>query len=477
MDIVGEYGNIADKLRLKIAFVVSINFFARFLPLYLFAYGAGILACKALQIPVELPVYEYYIPVGLIAAIFFISCILGFREAPEKSKVIAILDINTCSGGLVTASSELDIGSWKDRVPLPKTPGIKWDYRKSSFPLIMAIVFFAAAILIPEKALLASKPPIDVTQEVTDMYEKLGVLDEEDIIDEQLVQEYQKDISNMEKRANSGDSVGLWEAMDHLNNDFEKTAEKAADDLLNQIAESAIGQQLANSLGANMDSLDPGTTKEAMDQLAKLAGNSVSAEALKESKITPEQMKELLKKLQESQCDAGDLSQLSKVLGNCKACGSAKMGRLINGKLIDAKFLGKCEGAGKLGKEALAAYLAMCEGFGDIDIDALVPMGMPGRGGVTRGRGDAPMTWTDPTNSDNMAFKEQVLPPGAVSSLDNSEMQGVSIGDPTSEDPIGPSGSGALNNANSTGGSALGHRVLPTHRKVVRNYFDRNKDN
>ena len=475
MDIVGKYSNLAVKLRHKIAFVVSISFFARVLPLYLFSYGAGLLICKALQIPVEFPVYKYYLPFGLVAAIFIVSCILGYKKTPAKNSVIAMLDMNTCSGGLITASSELDIGSWKDRVPLPKIPGIKWDYRKSSFPLLMAILFFAAAILIPEKALMASKPPIDVSQEVAELNDKLELLDEEDIIDEQLVQEYQKDISNMEKRADSGDSVGLWEAMDHLNNNFEKSAERAADDLLKKAADSAIGQELADTLGANMDSLDPDITKEAMNQLAKLAGSAVSEEALKESNMTPEQMKELLKKLQEMQCDAGDLSQLSEMFGNCNVCSSAKMGRLVNGRLIDAKLLSKCEGAGKLDKEALAAYLAMCGGFNDSEIDAMVFVGMPGRGGVTRGRGDAAMTWTDPTNSDNMTFKEEVLPPGALS-LDNSEMQGVSIGDPTSEEPIGPSGSGALNNAGSSGGSALGHRVLPTHRKVVQSYFDRNKD-
>ena len=101
--------------------------------------------------------------------------------------------------------------------------------------------------------------------------------------------------------------------------------------------------------------------------------------------------------------------------------------------------------------------------------------GRPGRGGINRGRGDAAMTWQKDVNKDNAAFKEKVLPPAAAASLKQSQLVGISVGDPTSSKPGGGSAGGALGSAQAGGGEARTQTILPEHEKTVQRYFNREK--
>ena len=94
-----------------------------------------------------------------------------------------------------------------------------------------------------------------------------------------------------------------------------------------------------------------------------------------------------------------------------------------------------------------------------------------GKGGVDRGRGDAPMTWTDPSSGKGAKFKEQVLP-SSMSSLKDSQLVGRSTGAPEI-DKSGAQKSGGLKGAAAGGGSAFTQTVLPRHRGAVNRYFER----
>lgn len=96
-----------------------------------------------------------------------------------------------------------------------------------------------------------------------------------------------------------------------------------------------------------------------------------------------------------------------------------------------------------------------------------------GQGGVDRGRGDAPMTWTDGTEEDGAKFKEQVLPVGG--DLTTAQLVGVSRAAPneTPDDGAGVSTGGALTSARAGAGAAHVSVLLPEHRRVVERYFKR----
>jgi hypothetical protein len=71
-----------------------------------------------------------------------------------------------------------------------------------------------------------------------------------------------------------------------------------------------------------------------------------------------------------------------------------------------------------------------------------------------------------------VAFKEKVLPP-AAGSLKDSQLQGVSVGDPTADKPGEQSAGGALDVSTAGRGSARTQVILPEHRKVIGRYFAR----
>jgi len=165
------------------------------------------------------------------------------------------------------------------------------------------------------------------------------------------------------------------------------------------------------------------------------------------------------------------MKQLSAALGKSKGKLSERLSDLHAAGLIDLKTLKKCENAGKSDSEGLAAFLA--ENAGEASVaDLMAEWGKPGDGGISRGRGDAPMSWSDGTSEQGAKFKEQVLSPSVLAGLKDSQLAGRSLGAPAVE-KSGPVRSGALSSASTGGGSAFTQSVLPRHKGAVKRYFER----
>ncbi|MEM7263666.1 MAG: hypothetical protein AAF488_16885, partial [Planctomycetota bacterium] len=77
------------------------------------------------------------------------------------------------------------------------------------------------------------------------------------------------------------------------------------------------------------------------------------------------------------------------------------------------------------------------------------------------------------SNDKNVKFKERVLPPNTMHTLDDSSLVGVSKEAPSPDKDAAPSKSGALRGAKSGGGSANTQSIFPKHRGTVQRYFDR----
>jgi hypothetical protein len=99
----------------------------------------------------------------------------------------------------------------------------------------------------------------------------------------------------------------------------------------------------------------------------------------------------------------------------------------------------------------------------------------PGRGGVTRGRGDAELTWGDESDKQGTKFKEVVLPKGM---LDQPKDEIVAI---KKSAPIEQAGEEGPRTARRTDEAAAGQatwnrKLNPRHRNAVRKYFDTAKE-
>ncbi|MDD3117619.1 MAG: hypothetical protein PHQ27_00420, partial [Victivallales bacterium] len=98
-----------------------------------------------------------------------------------------------------------------------------------------------------------------------------------------------------------------------------------------------------------------------------------------------------------------------------------------------------------------------------------------GCGGVSRGRGDAPLTWTDRNLSFHGKYRELALPPASEDDLENSELIGVTAAAPEAGDVVVPAAPGSLR---VTGGEAEMSRAViqPRHRRAVGRYFNHRSD-
>ncbi len=93
----------------------------------------------------------------------------------------------------------------------------------------------------------------------------------------------------------------------------------------------------------------------------------------------------------------------------------------------------------------------------------------PGRGGVSRGRGDAEMTWGEETPGETDRFGAKTLPDAQYADPEHSGIVGIGAAAP----PVDPQGEAAGASAIETSGgqSAWRRRLAPHHREAVKTWF------
>jgi DNA-binding transcriptional ArsR family regulator len=224
-------------------------------------------------------------------------------------------------------------------------------------------------------------------------------------------------------------------------------------------------EALSKALADDGNALDSKLMTEAMKELSDMTQSATGMNELAESGLS----QQTLDALKAGSLSKEQLKQLAAALGKSKGKLSDRLAKLRDAGLIDLKTLKKCENAGKCDSAGLAEFLA--ENAGDMSVADLMAV-WPGNGGVDRGRGDAPMTWSDGTSERGAKFKEQVLSPSVLAGLKDSQLVGRSLGAPSVE-KSGAARSGALSGASSGGGSAYTQSVLPRHKGAVKRYFER----
>ena len=100
---------------------------------------------------------------------------------------------------------------------------------------------------------------------------------------------------------------------------------------------------------------------------------------------------------------------------------------------------------------------------------ANVPIGLPGRGGINRGRGDAELTWGAESPGRTDEFEARILPPSQARDPKDSTILGVGAAAPGVDAQGGASG---LTEVDASAGKAAWRRRLsPRHRRAVGSFF------
>jgi len=462
------YDNAIRTFRLNMFGLLFLRYLLAYLTVLGFIWGAAVLV---LRITTHLERVVLLWPLVGLAPVVLVAFLRSWAKIPAQSSLKASLDNQSRCGGLFMASDEVEIGGWQGQMPAETLPKLRWKGGKSCFMTSIAAIFVLIAFLVPQRFVKINRPgELDISDEIQQLSDQLELLAEEEIITQIEAKELAEEFENIRKEASGLDPAKTWESLDHLQDKLTQKASEATQKALSQTEKASQAQTLAEAMMHGADMFDQATLAEAMAEMAAMMNEN---EAIKNA-IDKETLEKLKKALKNGQLSAADLGKLCQAMKLSKAQIRQCLGKMCDAKLIDPKALQLCDGLSQCDGEKLAAFLAE-EGscIGMKECIGMCSGNLPGRGGINRGQGDAPMSWQQESSEQGVKFKEQVLPPASFAALKDSKLAGVSLGTPSEETPTSTATSGALTNATAAGGSANTQTILPKHKATVKRYFER----
>jgi hypothetical protein len=404
---------------------------------------------------------------GLLGSIPVAAIAAGvvWRRQPGLNTLRAEYDrLNGC-GGVVMSEELADMAAWQSRLPMPALPQLSWRSAGAMGSLGLSALFVAGALLLPERlTMVADGGRLEVGQLVEELRAEVQALEEEKILEEEKAAELEEQLERLKEESSGLDPNRTWEALDHLKQANSDLARQAGEEALAKLSALTRSEVLTSALQA---AAEAGLGEETATRAARDLAGMIEAAKFEEGLIDLELPADLLSGLEG--LDRETMARLlQKIQFNKERLGklSAKLAEL---KLIDGELLAACEKAGKCpNTEALAAFLR--ESGGDCDSFSALAASYS-RGGINRGRGDAPMAWTDPSAEEGAKFKEEILPPAMRWS--DAQLVGVSRAAPDQSGDDVVVEHGALAGARGAGGAAHSQTVLPRHQLAVRQFFAR----
>lgn len=431
---------------------------------WLFACGVAIIAARVSGVQQSqwlALVVLGVVPVAIAAAAYQI------RRGPSFSAVRATYDrLNSC-GGIIMAEETADMTVWQAHLGEPYVPRMRWRAGRTLGMFGLAAGFVGVSLLVPERfTRFGAAQPLEIGRLIEELQAEVETLKEEKIVEENKALELQQQLSRLKDESSGLDPHKTWEALDHIKQSNADTAKQAAEEALGKLTSLTQAEALAAALQKAIESgLDANAAKAAALDLAAMMKSAKLDDGLLKGEL-PADLQSGLEGL-----NTADLEKLLNSIQSAKCDLSNAVTRLANAKLIDAKLLSKCQNAGQCpDTDALAAFLCQntnqCSSYKDMAVSYC-------RGGVDRGRADAPMTWSDGTEEEGAKFKEQTLPTSAQ--LDDAQLVGISRAAPVESCDNAPIEHGALAGATVGGGSVHASVILPRHRQAVQRYFKRDE--
>ena len=423
-----------------------------------------------IRVSLNLPIRPLLSGTVIIAIAAGYALFKSLKRLPALASVRAMLDEKGGFGGMLMAEESISLGTWGNRLPGIFIPAVRWRSKRQILSLCTSIIFVVGCSLVPvPKDVFVEPRPLDIGAQIDKLEAQVEVLKQEEYLDTSKAQTIEEKLEELKNSAAGEDPVKTWEALDHLKENISNTAKSAAENTLSTTERQAREQTLADALEHSPSSFTPEQRAEPMNELSKMMSEEFSKNPGLENQLP----KELLDALKSSSLTPEQLKELSKILEKSKNKMAVDLDKLRKAELVDLKTVQICENKGKSDGEGLAAFIN--DHQGDMTVaDAVIafPQNQGGKGGVDRGRGDAPMTWTEGTQEQNAKFKEKTLPMNQFSSLKNTQVVGSSVSAPDQQGGDA-SNSGALGGSTAGGGSAFKQTMLPRHKNAVRKYFEK----
>lgn len=376
------------------------------------------------------------------------------REAFTREEAIAILDRRLNAGGLLMTLIEQPDAAWEAQLPrfeqmwrasLPQLRPVRFA-RQVALPLAFAI----GVCFVPERQIEASSPlrstagqqASDALAEVLEEVKQAELLKEEE--QEQLTREVAQLALDTSKAPLTHEK---WETVDALRARLQTRIDESSARMtqarraLSALAAAMNGQSDEQLTEEEKQKL----VEEAVETLQKLSKNGSLPGA-------SAALNDKLKRLTKNGLPQDD-TERQQLINDLKEHLDSEFDKL-------AEMRSKCKKCGQ------------CQGDkeGQCQADGECEDGRPGRGGISRGRGDAEMTWGKESDLDGIKFKETVLPPGQTDKP-RDETTGVSASAPTVDPAATAPRNAARGDAVTSGDETWNRNVRPRHRPVLKKYF------
>jgi hypothetical protein len=367
------------------------------------------------------------------------------RRAYSRSQLIAIADTLSGGSGALLTMAERDDAVWAEsplfmqasQIVLPRLR----PWRRLAL-VAPGLAFLAAALLIPQRT--ASTRGTLGDEVVADLEAAVVQLKERSLVTPEEEQSLDEEIARIKRAALERMDASTWEAADAMRDRM--AASMAAKDDAAKWAEESLARYAAAMQAGAVDTSGAGSS----DPNAK-------------------ELSEALEKLLNSGMLAGASTELLELAGGARALpldaeGLAELGRSLGEFLGQQRArLGELRRSGQLARTFDPSEFAL-EESGDVE------NGVPGRGGINRGRANAALTWGDESQPIDR-FKPVPLPPGAMRSPDDLSPIFTLPGAPK-EAPVASSTSAARTYEQTPGQAAWRRTLAPRHRSAVKKYFE-----
>lgn len=327
---------------------------------------------------------------GVLLLLPIFALALAWRKFITNRQAAVQLETEMKLNNALTAA-DAEVGQWPEPPMKPKLhDGFRWNWNRLTAPPLIAVLILAASFLVPmspAKSPGAPNEPIDWEE----MEDWLKALQEERVVDDEAARELLKQVEQLRNQP-----VEEWfghssmEATATMRRNLERSVGGMSRDLgkaersLNALSRyseqlSEAGRdQLAEEFGQALQGLDAnrlGLNQELKNQLDGLNPKQFE-------KLTPEQQQQLLQQMQKN------MEALRKAMG----MGEGQNGMGQNGMqgFGEGQGEGQGQGFGQRPGENMDELMKLLNGQMGEGM-----AGQPGRGGVQRGRGDAPMFHKD----------------------------------------------------------------------------------
>jgi hypothetical protein len=403
----------------------------------LIAAGCAALVCR-LFVPAGDP-YLYWLLAAPALAILPAS-VAAIRHAYRPDEVLAIVDALTGGDGAVLTLAERHDQAWSRAPQIARAAQLSLPrfrpWRRLAV-VVPALAFLVIALLLPQRTPASGAAPM-AEDVVAGLSATLAELKSHDLVTPEEEKQLQQEIERVRNAARERMDASAWEAADAVREKM--TANAAAKHDAASWAQEALAQySAAGGLDGSPDSASAKSElSRALEALARsgaLAGAPMDIQKMIASGTLP-----------------GDAASLGKL-----AASLAQYLGDVNGRLGELSDFG-----GRGSRFDPAEFAAAGE-------NAAAGGNRPGRGGITRGRADAQLTYGQeslPTDR----FKAQALPPGYVRSPDDWAPIVNMPGAPN----VAPEVSGraaARAYAEDAGQAAWRRTLAPRHQSAVKKYF------